>query len=122
MDGWTDGLLCGWMAAMHLGKEEKQRGKALEAGITGGRGFSGAHWFLATFAGMEARLRVFGLPFGAPFVDRVGAPGRAQINIHDHWLRMLISEGLPTTLGGILVDRVGADGRMDGWRPAWIDG
>ena len=96
---------------MHLGKEEKQRGKALEAGITGGRAFSGAHWFLATFAGMEARLRVFGLPFGAPFVDRVGAPGRAQINIHDHWLRMLISEGLPTTLGGIFVDRVGAPAR-----------
>ena len=53
-------------------------------------------------------MRVFGLPFGALFVDRVGTPGRAQINIHDHWLRMLIFEGLPTTLGGIFVDRVGA--------------
>ena len=62
------------------------------------------------------------LPFGGTFVDRMGALERAQINIHDHWLRMLIFEGLPTTLGGILVDRVGADGRMDGWRPAWIDG
>ena len=102
---------------MHLGKEEKQRGKALEAGITGGRGFSGAHWFLATFAGMEARLRVFGLPFGAPFVDRVGAPGRAQINIHDHWLRMLIGgrgmmphhgqQGLSTAIVDVRLSRSG---------------
>ena len=28
--------------------------------------------------------------FWGTFVDRVGAPERAQINIHDHWLRMLI--------------------------------
>ena len=28
--------------------------------------------------------------FWGTFVDREGAPERAQINIHDHWLRMLI--------------------------------
>ena len=110
---------------MHLGKEEKQRGKALEAGITGGRGFSGAHWFLATFAGMEARLRVFGLPFGAPFVDRMGAPERAKINIHDRWLRMLIFEGLPTTSWGIFCGQGGGgwtDERMEACMDRWIAG
>ena len=48
------------------------------------------------------------IAFWGTFVDRVGAPERAQINIHDRWLRMLIFEGLPTTFGGIFVDRVGA--------------
>ena len=28
--------------------------------------------------------------FWGTFVDREGAPERAQTNIHDHWLRMLI--------------------------------
>ena len=44
------------------------------------------------------------IAFWGTFVDRMGALERAQINIHDHWLRMLIFEGLPTTLGG-QVDR-----------------
>ena len=35
--------------------------------------------------------------FWGTFADRVGAPERAQINIHDHCLRMLIFEGVPTS-------------------------
>ena len=50
----------------------------------------------------------------ATFSDRVGAPECAQINIHDHWLRMLIYEGLPSTFWGIFCGQGrGAGARLD---------
>ena len=60
------------------------------------------HWpgvnltkFMLIFEGLR-------IVFWGTFVDRVGAPERAQINIHDHRLRMLIFEGLPAN-GGVFL-------------------
>ena len=61
-----------------------------------------AHWPGVNLAKFRLNFEGLWTAFGGTFVDRMGAPERAQINIHDHWLRMLIFEGLPTTSGGIL--------------------
>ena len=61
-----------------------------------------AHWPGVNLAKSMLNFEGLWTAFGGTFVDRMGAPERTQINIHDHWLRMLIFEGLPTTSGGIL--------------------
>ena len=60
-----------------------------------------AHWPGFNLAKFRLNFEGLWTAFGGTFVDRMGAPERAQINIHDHWLRMLIGgRGIMGVVGG----------------------